>query len=89
MVWGSVKRKPVVKDISHDDSGEVLIADICVWGVWLPQAEVLFDVRVIDTDVQSYLRQPPTSVLLTAEIEKIFGCFCCLESSFHSTLLFL
>ena len=70
LVWGSVKREPVVKDISHDDSGEVLIADLCVRGVWLPQAEALFDVRVIDTDAQSYLRQPPTSVLLTAEIEK-------------------
>ena len=68
-MWGSVKREPVVKDI-YDDSGEVLIADLCVRGVWLPQAEALFDVCVIDTDAQSYLRQPPTSVLLTAEIEK-------------------
>ena len=58
-MWRSVKREPAVKDISHDDSGEVLIADFCVQGVWLPQAEVLFDVRVIDTDALSYLRQPP------------------------------
>ena len=70
LAWGSVKREPVVKDISHDDSGEVLIADLCVWGVWLPQAEALFNVRVIDTDAQSYLCQPSTFVLLTAEIEK-------------------
>ena len=69
-MWGSVKREPVVKDISHDDSGEVLIADLCVWGVWLLQAEALFDVCVIDTDAQSYLCQPPTSVLLTAEIKQ-------------------
>ena len=59
LVWGSVKREPVVKDISHDDSGKVLIADLCVRGVWLPQVKVLFDVHVIDTDAQSYLRHPP------------------------------
>ena len=59
LVWGSVKREPVVKDVPHDDSGEVLIADLCVQGVCLPQAEALFDVRVIDTDVKSYLCQPP------------------------------
>ena len=70
LVWGSVKCEPVVKGISHEDSGEVLIADLFVRGVWLSQAEALFDVRVIDTDAQSYLCQPPTSVLLTAEFEK-------------------
>ena len=30
LVLGSVKHEPVVKDISHDDSGEVLIADLYV-----------------------------------------------------------
>ena len=59
LVWGSVKCGRVIKDISHDDSGKVLIADLCVQGLWLPQAEVLFDVHVIDTDTQSYLRHPP------------------------------
>ena len=70
LVWGSVKREPVVKDTSDDDSGETLIADLCVRGVWLPQTEALFDIRVIDTDAQSYLSQPPSSVLFAAETEK-------------------
>ena len=31
---------------------------------------MLFEVNVIDTDAQPYLHQPPTSILLTAKIEK-------------------
>ena len=62
LVWGPVKREPIVKDAQDDDSGEVLIADLCVRGVWLPQSEALFDVRIVDTDAQSYLGQTPTPV---------------------------
>ena len=32
----------------------VLIADLCVYGVWQLQTDALFDIRVVDTDVQSY-----------------------------------
>ena len=36
---------------AHDgDSSEVLIAGLCVRGVWLLQAEALFDIPLIDTD---------------------------------------
>ena len=48
----------------------LVIADLGVRGVWLPQSEALFDIPIIDTDTQSYLSQPPISVLLTAENEK-------------------
>ena len=41
-----------------------------VHGVWLPQAEALFDVRVVDTDAQPYLHHAPSKVLLNAEVEK-------------------
>ena len=39
----------------HDRNADVpaLIADLGVRGVWQPQGEALFDVRVVDTDVQS------------------------------------
>ena len=70
LVWSSVKREPIVKNSHDDDSGEVLIADLCIRGVWLPQAEALFDIRIIDTDAQSYLGQSPTQVLSVAENEK-------------------
>ena len=37
--------------------------------MWLPQAEALFDIRIIDTDAQSYLGQSPTQVISVAENE--------------------
>ena len=36
----------------------------------MPQAEALFDIRVIDTDARSYSSQSPKDVLATAEKEK-------------------
>ena len=70
LVWSSVKREPIVKNAHDGDSGEVLIADLCVRGVWLPQAEALFDIRIIDTDAQSYLGQSPIQAISVAENEK-------------------
>ena len=88
LVWSNVIREPVIREASGDDSA--LVADLSVRGVWLPQAEALFDVRVSDTDAQSYLSQSPSEVLLNAEKEKkvkygqaceerraLFTPFCC------------
>ena len=36
----------------------------------MPQSEALFDIRVIDTDAQSYSNRSPSEVLLAAEGEK-------------------
>ena len=70
MVWGQVRCEPIVSDAVVDPSGETLVADLSVRGVWLPQAEALFDVRIVDTNAQSYLTHTPKSVLFGAEIEK-------------------
>ena len=70
LAWSSVKREPIVKEAYNGDSSDVLVADLCIRGVWLPQAEALFEIRIIDTDAQSYLSQPPASVILTAEKEQ-------------------
>jgi len=70
MVCGQVRREPVVSDAAVDPTGETLVADLSVRGVWLPQVEALFDVRIVDTDAQSYLIHTPKSVLFSAEIEK-------------------
>ena len=70
LAWSSVKREPIVKEAHDGYSTDVLVADLYIRGVWLPQAEALFDIRIIDTDAQSYLSQPPASVILTAENEK-------------------
>ena len=49
---------------------ETLIADLCVRGVWEPQTEALFDIRVVDTDARSYCARSPHDVLGSAEVEK-------------------
>ena len=46
------------------------IADLSVCGVWIPQADALFDVRVVDTDAQSYRNRMPKEVVQAAEKEK-------------------
>ena len=54
-----------------DDGGDgTLIADLGVCSVWSPQSEALFDIRVTDTDAQSYLGHAPESILFQAETEK-------------------
>ena len=43
LVWSKVKQEPIIKEA--DMTGiPALIADLSVHGVWMPQAEVLFDV---------------------------------------------
>ena len=46
------------------------MADLSVRGVWIPQAEALFDIQVVDTDTQSYRNRAPIDILSTAEREK-------------------
>jgi len=69
LVWNPVVREPVVSDGS-DGISEPLVADLCVRGVWQPQTEALFDIRVVDTDARSYCGRTPTAVLCSAEAEK-------------------
>ena len=90
MVWGQVRREPIVSDAVVDPSGETLVADLSVRGVWLPQAEALFDVRIVDTDAQSYLTHTPKSVLFGAEIEKKRKCSaaCCARRTHFTPLCF-
>ena len=68
LVWGQVRCKTVVVEAGISIIHESHIADLCVYGVQLPQAEVLYDIRVIDTDAQSYLRHTPSRVLLNAKV---------------------
>jgi len=49
LVWSPVSKEPVACDGSAVNS-DTLITDLCVHGVWKPQTNVLFDIRVIDTD---------------------------------------
>ena len=44
--WGQVRHETVVV-VAGDQHGWTLIADLCIHGVWLTQAETLFDIRVL------------------------------------------
>ena len=48
LAYKDVVREPIVCDSDADGPG--LIADLGVRGVWQPQGEALFDVRVVDMD---------------------------------------
>ena len=66
--YREVIRGPLVSD--GDDISPALIADLGVRGVWTPQAEALFDVRVTDMDASSYVNRSVAAILASAEEEK-------------------
>ena len=58
--YREVVLEPVVCDGNEDSPA--LIADLGVRGVWTPQAEALFDVRVTDSDAASYVNHTVSAV---------------------------
>ena len=71
LAWGQMTREPVICESSPvDPSSVTLIADLQVRGVWQPWVDVLFNVRVVDTDAPSYCDRSPQAVLGSAEAEK-------------------
>ena len=55
------------REVNLEEDIPALRADLGVWGVWLTQCEALFNIRVVDTDAQSYRNRSPEDVLRTAE----------------------
>ena len=50
LVWKQVQKEPIVCESTIDDStSETFIADLRVRGVWEPQVDAIFDVRVVDS----------------------------------------
>ena len=47
-----------------------MVGDLRICGVWQPQADTVFDVRVVDMDVPSYRSKSPETVLRSTEVEK-------------------
>ena len=70
LAFTQVTNEPVVRETHNSLGNPALVADLSVRGVWMPQSEALFDIRVIDTDAQSYSNRSPSEVLLAAEKEK-------------------
>ena len=53
LVWSQVRHGSVMREADTKNGILALIADLAIRGVWLPQTEALFDIRVIDTDALS------------------------------------
>ena len=67
MAYKDVVRDPIVREAKDSLGMPALIADLGVRGVCQPQTEALFDIRVVDTDAQSYTERSVEAVLLSAE----------------------
>ncbi len=82
----SVIKEPIVRE--GDLSGERprLGADLAVKGLWQPQTSALFDVRVVDTDAQSYSGRPVEQVIQSAEEEKKLKYVEAVEERVFSTI---
>ena len=70
LVWIRTITEPVVREANLQDNTLALRADLAVHKVWDPQTEALFDISVVDTDIQAYENCTPIEVLETAEREK-------------------
>ena len=68
MAWGNCVKEPIIAEASEQSAG--LKGDLACRGVWEPQREALFDVRVTDTDAPSYVSRPVAAVFAAAEEEK-------------------
>ena len=68
--YQEVTKEPIIREADDTQSITALVADLRIRGVWQPQAEALFDIRVVDTDAQSYAHRTVDDVLISAEKEK-------------------
>ena len=67
-MWPSVVKEPIVREADPSSSDASLSAARSRCGV---TTEVLFDIRIIDTDVPSYKHRTPETVHESAAIEKM------------------
>ena len=70
LLWNQIKKEPVIREADDVIGSPALIGDLAIRGVWMPQVEALFDVRIIDTDAQSYSKHSPREVIKSAEKDK-------------------
>ncbi len=70
MGFTSVIKELIVREGDLNGERPGLVADLAVRGLWQPQTSALFDVRVVDTDAQSYSGRPVQQVIQSAEEKK-------------------
>ena len=58
-VWSQAIKEPILNEATATSSDPGLRLDLGIRGVWQPQVEALFDVRVIDTDAPSQCYRAP------------------------------
>eukprot|EP00731_Ephydatia_muelleri_P003054 Em0001g3054a len=69
-VWPQVIKEPIVNETTATSSDPGLRLDLGIRGVWQPQVEALFDIRVIDTDAPSHCHRAPNAILESSSQEK-------------------
>ena len=69
-MWTQVVLEPIVREAETQVGDSGLRLDLGVHGVWQPQAEVLFDFKVIDTDAPSYSNRLPEAVFESGAQDK-------------------
>ena len=70
IAYKEVVRESVVREPNDHEKVPALVADLSVRGVWQPQATTFFDVRVVDSDANSYLHRDVGAVLSSIEHTK-------------------
>ena len=68
--WKDIRREPIIREGVPDNQTTTLYADLLIRGVWNSQESAAFDVRVTDTDAESYSGRSTESILRSAEQEK-------------------
>ena len=99
LAYKEVVRELVVRDADDARGIPAVVADLSVRGVWQLQTEALFDIRVVDTDAQSYASRSVNAVLASAEKRSenmimqcrhvllfVFHLYCPLLGSWHVRL---
>ena len=66
IAFRDVIREPIVRDADPVRGLPALVADLGARGLWAAQTKALLDIRVMDTDTQSYTSRTVNSVLLSA-----------------------
>ena len=70
LYWKHIRREPIIREGVPNNQTTALYADLLIRGVWNPQESAAFDVRVTDTDAESYSGRSTESILRSAEQEK-------------------
>ena len=70
IVYKDIIREPAIQEACEVADEPSLVADLGVRGVWQPQTQALFDIRVIHRDAPSHINRSVAAILASAEAEK-------------------